>query len=56
MTLLLLLFTAVETMEVVLHEVSGETDTVCCMTAKLQFVHDSDSLLCPHRGRCFWNL
>ena len=39
MTVLLLSFTAVETVEVVL---SRETDLVCRGTAKLRFVRDSD--------------
>ena len=35
MTALILSFTAVERTEVVLHKVSGETDTVCHATVKL---------------------
>ena len=49
MTAVLLSLTVVDSMEVVLYEVSGETDTVflsLSCTAKLQFVSDSDCA--PH--------
>ena len=47
MTALLLSFATVETMQVVLRE----TDTVCYTTAKLQFVCNTDCLLCSQGTR-----
>ena len=47
MTVLLLSFTAVKTMEVVLQETLTLSSLVCHVTARLGFVHDSDYLLHP---------